>query len=127
MLSIVVFLIVPAQSHKEDLLGVLDYTDSKKNLGFLPPLRPKLLSKSGTGHSFQYVDEYTQPRSLGYDYHLGQTFCGGRHKLTHPVCSGQDNLSSGTAFESINLLLASLHHCLFPPPFSKSLMILATV
>ena len=97
MLSTVVCLIVPAQSHKEDLLGVLDYTDSKKNFGFLPPLRPKLLSKSGTGHSFQYADGYTQPGSLGHNYHLRQTFCSDRHKLTHPVCSGQDNLSSGTA------------------------------
>lgn len=53
MLSTVVYLIVHAQSHSEDLLNVLDYTNSKTNLGFLPPLRPRLLSKSGTSHSFQ--------------------------------------------------------------------------
>ena len=70
MLSTVVYRIVPAQSHKEDLLDVLDYTDSKMNLGILPPLRLRLLSKSGTGHSFQYVDEYTQPGSLGHKHHL---------------------------------------------------------
>ena len=126
MLSTVVNLIVPTQTHIEDLLNVLDYMDSKTNLGFVPPLRPRLLSKSGTGHSFRYADGYTQPGSLGHNYHLGQTFCSGRHKLTHPACSGQDSLSSGTSL-SLNLLLALLHHCLFPPPFSKSSMILATV
>ena len=94
VLSTVVYLIVPAQSHRKGLLGALDYMDSKSNREFLPPSRPRLLSKSGIGHSFRYADEFTQLGSQ--NYRLGQTFCSGRHKLSHPACSGQDNLSSGS-------------------------------
>ena len=52
MLSTVVNLIVPVQSHIKDLLGALDYMDSKRDRRFLPPPRPRLLLKSGTGQSF---------------------------------------------------------------------------
>ena len=95
MLSTVVYLIVRAESHIKDLLGALDYMDSKRDCRFLPPPLPRLLSKYGTGHSFRYADEYAW--KSGSQLSLkGKLSAKGRHKLTHPACSGQHNLSSGT-------------------------------
>ena len=82
MLSTVVNLIAPAHIHVKDLLGALDYMGFQEE----PWISASTSSKTGIGHSFRYADEYTQLGSLGHNYHLGQTFC-----------SGQDNLSSGTA------------------------------